>query len=286
MIGKFATASVLSLLILTTILGGLGFAQATPSGESPSSPSSPASTPQQPAAQQPAAQQPAAQQPSSQQPTAQPSSSDQEASEEESSSSRRKAKPHDYKNWSYNVGAGANVDGGTTRTFVRGGGVVGTAGIARNGSKYLGLRADFIFANLPLRDSSLQLAQAGSASSYLFAFTLDPIINVSVTKTYGGYVLFGPGYYHRFGTLNSDTAVPGSSCNAFFDWWGACPTVSLPLSGSFVNSSQNHFGYNVGGGITRKMPSGVEIYAEYRLTHGSGNGTTTDVRPITVGVRW
>jgi len=278
MTGKFATASVLSLLILTTMLGGLGFAQATPSGESPSSP---ASTPQQPVAQQPAAQQPA-----SQQPTAQPSSSDQEASEEESSSSRRKAKPRDYKNWSYNVGAGANVDGGTTRTFVRGGGVVGTAGVARNGSKYLGLRADFIFANLPLRDSSLQLAQAGSASSYLFAFTLDPIINVSVTNTSGGSVLFGPVYAHRFGTLNSDTAVPGSSCNAFFDWWGACPTVSLPLSGSFVNSSQNHFGYNVGGGITRKMPSGVEIYAEYRLTHGSGNGTTTDVRPITVGVRW
>ena len=31
------------------------------------------------------------------------------------------------------------------------------------------------------------------------------------------------------------------------------------------------------------MPSGVEIYAEYRLTHGSANGTTTDMRPITIG---
>ena len=52
------------------------------------------------------------------------------------------------------------------------------------------------------------------------------------------------------------------------------------------NSSQNSFGYNMGAGITRKMPSGVEIYAEYRFTHGSTNGITTDVRPITVGVRW
>ncbi|MGA9391700.1 MAG: outer membrane beta-barrel protein [Candidatus Sulfotelmatobacter sp.] len=282
MIGKFATASVLLLLILTTMLGGRGFAQATPSGESPSSP---APAPQQPPAQQPATQPPAGQQPATQQPAAPPTAGEQEATEEETSSSRRK-KPHDYKNWSYNVGAGANIDGGTTHTFVRGGGVVGNAGVARNGNKYLGLRADFIFANLPLRDSSLQLAQAGSASSYLFALTLDPIINVPVTKTFGGYVLFGPGYYHRFGTLNSDTAIPGSSCNAFFDWWGACPNVSLPLSGSFVNSSQNQFGYNVGAGITRKMPSGVEIYAEYRLAHGTGNGTTTDVRPITVGVRW
>jgi len=266
MIGKFATASALTLLVLTILLGAQGLAQTTPAGQSPAAPA--------PVAQSPAAQPPAAQQPSS----------DQEPAEE--SSSRRRAKPHDYKNWSYNVGAGANVDSGTTKTFVRGGGFDATAGVARNANKYLGLRADFIFADLPLRDSSLRLAQAGSASSYLFALTLDPIINIPVTKLYGGYLLFGPGFYHRSGTLSSDTAVPGSSCNAFFTWWGACPSVSLPLSGSFVNSSQNEFGYNIGGGITRKMPSGVEIYAEYRLTHGSHNGITTDTRPITIGVRW
>jgi len=266
MIGKFA--SVLPLLILTILLGGQGFAQATPSGQSPTSA---APAPQEPAAQQPAAQQP---------------SGDQEPAEEESSS-RRKAKPRDYKNWSYNVGLGANLDSGTTRTFVRGGGGVATAGVARNANKYFGLRADFIFADLPLRDSTLVLAQAGSAYSYLFALTLDPVINIPVTKLYGGYILFGPGYYHRFGALSSDTAVPGSGCNAFYEWWvGTCPNVSLPLSGDFVNSSQNHFGYNIGVGITRKMPSGVELYAEYRLTHGSGNGTTTDARPITIGVRW
>ena len=46
-------------------------------------------------------------------------------------------------------------------------------------------------------------------------------------------------------------------------------TTSIPLSGSFVNSSLNQFGYNVGAGVTRKMPSGVEIYVEFRLMHGS-----------------
>ena len=86
--------------------------------------------------------------------------------------------------------------------------------------------------------------------------------------------------------MSSDTTVPGSGCNPFWIWWGSCTNASLPLSGDFVDSSQNQFGYNVGGGVTRKMPSGVEIYAEYRLIHGSGNGTTTDVRPITIGVRW
>jgi opacity protein-like surface antigen len=273
MTGKFATASALRLLVLTSVLAGYAFAQAPVTGETPPTTPATAPAPQQPAAQPPAAQQPA---------TAQ-SASDQEVSNEES---LRRKKPKDYKNWNYNVGFGANLDSGTTKDFVRGGGGVATAGVARNANKFLGLRADFIFADLPLRDSSLQLAQAGSASSYYFALTLDPVINIPVTKLWGGYILFGPGFYHRMGHLNDDTAVPGSFCNSFFEWWNACGNAAISLSGDFVTSSQNEFGYDIGGGVTRKVPSGAEIYLEYRLTHGSANGTTTDVRPITLGVRW
>jgi len=262
-----ATASLLTLLVLTLLLGAQGLAQTTPTGQAPAATA--------PAAQTPTAQQPPAQQPAS----------GQEPADEESTS-RRKPKPRDYKNWTFNVGAGANVDSGTTKTWVRGGGVVGAAGVARNANKYLGLRADFFYANLPLRDSTLRLAQATGATSYALAVTLDPIINIPVTKLYSGYVLIGPGFYHRSGSLNGDTAVPGSACNPFWTWWGACPNVSIPLSGSFVNSSQNQFGYNFGAGVARKFPSGVEIYAEYRFMHGTHNGITTDFRPITLGLRW
>jgi opacity protein-like surface antigen len=265
MIGKFASA--LALLSVAILLVPQAFSQAAPATPPPAEQPSPA---QPPAAQQPAST---------------PASTDQESTDE-ISSSRRRVKPKDFKSWQYNVGAGANIDSGTTKTFVRGGGIVGTAGVARNATKYLGLRGDFIFADLPLRQSTLALAQAGSANSYLFAFTVDPVINIPASKLWGGYLVFGPGFYRRTGTLNNDNAIPGSTCNQFFEWWGVCPNVSLPLSGSFINSSQNQFGYNIGGGITRKMPSGVELYAEYRLNHGSANHTTTDVRPITIGFRW
>lgn len=266
MIGKFATVSALTLTLVAILLAGQTFAQTTPAEPAPAAP------PQSPTR--------ATQPPPDQQPT-----SGQEPAGEVSSS-RRKARPHDYKNWNFNVGAGANVDSGDTKTYVRGGGVVATVGAARNANKYLGLRADFIYANLPLRDSTLRLAQATGATTYVLAATLDPIINFPVTKLYSGYVLFGAGFYHRSGSLDSDTTVPGSACNGFWKWWGACSNFSVPLNGSFTDSSQNEFGYNFGGGITRKMPSGVEIYAEYRFTHGTHSGITTDFRPITVGVRW
>jgi hypothetical protein len=274
MMGKFAsvtaTASVLALQVLIILLGapGLGFAQTAPAGQTPATPA--------PAAQQPAAPAPAAQKPDSSQEPA-----------DEQSTVRRK-RPKDYKNWTYNVGAGANLDSGATRTWVRQGGFVGAAGVARNVDKYLGLRADFIFANLPLRDSTQNLAQATGATTHAYAVTLDPIINLPVTKEYGGYVLLGASFLHRSGSLDGSTTVPGSPCNGFWKWWGACQTsnFSIPLSGNFVNSSLNQFGYDVGLGVTRKMPSGVEIYGEFRLMHGSHNGITTDYRPITIGFRW
>lgn len=277
MIRRFATASVLLLLVLvglalTGILSPRAVAQSSPADQTPAPvPAPPTTDAQQPSASTPNAQQPA--------------QKEEEASVDEGIARRRKA--HNYKNWNYNVGAGANVDSGSTKSFVRGGGIGGTIGVARNASKYLGLRADGFYEDLPLKQSSLSLAGATSATSYLLAATLGPVINIPVSSTFGGYLVFGAGFYHRAGSLGSETTLPGSGCTPFWTWWqGTCFNGSLPLNGNFVNTSQNQFGYDIGAGVTRKMPSGVEIYAEFRLMHGSNNGTTTDVRPITVGVRW
>jgi opacity protein-like surface antigen len=276
MIRKFAAVPgfrVALTLILVTILAGATtvHAQQTPT--------------QQPPAQQPPAQQPSAQpQPDNQQSSNQPSST-QEASPEDVGPTR-KVKVKDYKNWTFNAGGGASLTNGTTRTFVRGGGGVVAAGAARNYDKYFGFRLDFQWDNLPLRNSALALAQAPGATSHVYSFMLDPIINIQATKSWGGYLLAGPSFYHRSGKLDSSTAIPGSACDTFFTWWGTCFNASLPLSGKFLSSSQNEFGENFGGGVTRKIRPNMEIYAEFRYLHGKHSGITTDLRPITVGVRW
>jgi opacity protein-like surface antigen len=267
MIRKFATVpGFVPALILVTILAGAPtvHAQQTPA--------------QPPAEPQPPAQQPPAQQPADQ-------SSSQEASPEEATP-KRKTKPHDYNNWTFNVGGGASLTNGVTTKYVRGGGAIAAAGVARNFSKYLGFRADFQWDNLPLRNSALQLAQAPGATSHVYSFTLDPIINIPVTKVWSGYFVIGPAYYHRSGKLDSSTAVPGSACNAFYAWWGTCFAGSLPLNKSFLSASQNEFGLNFGAGVARKITSKFELYGEFRYLHGTHNGITTDLRPITIGLRW
>lgn len=217
--------------------------------------------------------------------TTQDSSSSQQVAPEDIGKQRR-AKAHNYKNWTFNVGGGANLPSGDTNKFVRGGGGVLAAGVARNYSKYFGLRLDFQFDNLPLRDSALQAAQAPSATSQVYSFNLDPIINIPVTSKWGGYVVFGGGFYHRTGKLDSSSAIPGSACNPFYTWWGSCFNASLPVNGHFLSTSQNEFGYNFGGGVTRKIRANMDFYAEFRWMHGSGGRQATDLRPITIGVRW
>src|SRR5579864_5541624 len=188
---------------------------------------------------------PPAQQPETGQPTdTQQSSSQQTASEEIGPVHKPKVK--DYKNWSFNVGGGGSLTNGDTGHFVRGGGGIAAAGVARNYSKYFGLRLDFQFDNLPLRASALQAAQAPGATSHVYSFALDPIINIPVTKVWGGYIVAGGSFFHRSGKLDSSTAIPGSGCNAFFTWWGNCYNASLPVNRNFLSASQNQWGENFG----------------------------------------
>jgi opacity protein-like surface antigen len=264
MIRKCATGSAVPRLVLMIILAAAAALHA-----------------QQVPAQAPAEPQPQTQE---QQPANQQSSS-QEASPEEIERPTKK-KANEYNKWTFNVGGGASLTNGTTRKFVRGGGGVGAAGAARNYSKYFGVRLDFQFDNLPLRASALQAAQASGATDHVYSLTLDPVINIPVSKNWGGYIVFGPAFYHRSGKLDSSSAIPGSACNPFFIWWGHCFNGSLPINGQFLHSSQNEFGYNFGGAITRKIRPNMDLYVEFRYLHGKHNNITTDLRPITIGIRW
>lgn len=267
----FSVSSIVQSFCLLAILAAS--ATAFPQTTDQQNSGQPASTQQQPPQSQ------SAQQPSTSQ------SGNEEATAEEATP-RHKIKPKEYKNWNFNAEAGANVDSGQTKKFVRGGGATFGAGVARNYSKYFGFRLDVQYDDLPLRNTAFQLAQAPSGNNHVYTVMLDPIINIPATRLWSGYVVFGPSYLYRSGKLDSSTATPGEVCNAFYAWWGRCYAGSLPFGIDFLRSSQNEFGYNVGGGVARKVYKNIEVFADFRIVHGDHNNVTTDVRPITMGLRW
>jgi opacity protein-like surface antigen len=282
MTGKFAAVpvirTVLGLMFLMTIQSGVARAQQTQAPAASSS-SDQSASPQSPAQDQQA-------QPQSTQPPANPPSGSEEANPQEIPVSQRRAKPPEFKKWNYNVGGGGGLYSGTTKLFVRGGGGIAAAGVARNYSKYVGFRLDVQWDNLPLNATALQEAQAPGGHSYVYSAMLNPIFSIPVSKLWSGYVLVGPAYFHRSGKLDSSNAQPGSACNGFFSWWGRCFAGTIPVNGDFLKASQNEFGYDVGAGVARKLTPRIEIYGEFRYMHGTHLKVTTDVRPITVGVRW
>lgn len=283
MIRKFATIPGFSIVQSAVLMITLAGVAAVHTQQAQAQQTEPQQTqPQQPATDQSQTQQQPAQ--TQQQPAAQQPAAQEEPSTEQLGT--HKKKPKDYNNWTFNVGGGASLTSGTTGKYVRGGGLLAAAGVTRNVNKYFGLRLDFQFDNLPLKDSALQAAQAPGANSHVYALNLGPIINVPVNRDWGGYIIGGAAFFHRSGKLDSSTALPGSACNGFFTWWGHCFAGSLPISGDFLHSSLNEFGGYFGAGITRKVTANVEIYGEFRFEHGSRDKITTDYRPISVGVRW
>ena len=237
-----------------------------------------------------AQQTPAQQPPPAQQPQSQPDnqqSSSQEASNEDITRPA-KVKVKDFTNWTYNAGGGASLTNGTTKTFVRSGGGIAAAGVARNAKQVFGLRLDFQFDNLPLRSSALQLAQAPGATSHVYSLGLDPIINIPVTKDWGGYLVFGPSYFHRSGKLDSTSMIPGSACNPFYEWWGTCFAGSLPIGGGFRNASENQLATRFAVAASRaKLPrrlisTPIPLPARQPRRHSP----LPDLRPITIGLRW
>lgn len=218
--------------------------------------------------------------------TQQPDSPQPSVQETEPEVIKPRAKPHLFDKWTFNLGAGASLFTGTTQQFSRGGGGVGAFGVARNYSPYFGLRLDFQFDNLPLKSTALEAAQAPGGTNHVYTLMGDLLFNLPVTRLWTGYFIGGGTFFHRDGKLDSSQALPGSACNSFYTWWGTCYAGSLPLNGNFLRETQIEWGENFGLGIARKITPKIEIYGEFRLLHGSRNNLTTDLRPITVGVRW
>ena len=227
------------------------------------------------------------QQPQSKPPQAQQQpDSNQEATVEESTP-ERKAKANQYKKWVYNVGGGAGLTSGNTKNFVRSGGGIAAAGVARNGSKYLGIRFDFQFDNLPLKQSALQAAQATGANSHVYTFMLDPIINIPASTNWGGYILGGPALL-CIARANSilRPRFPVRPATVFSYGGAIASTIACRSMGSSSTPARTNLARNFGGGITRKIRPNMDLYVEFRFLHGKHNDISTDLRPITIGVRW
>jgi opacity protein-like surface antigen len=86
-------------------------------------------------------------------------------------------------------------------------------------------------------------------------------------------------------TANAIFALPASGFTPYVIGGGGLyrPGASSTFG---TTSSENHFGFNVGGGVKLPLSSSFETFIEARYNYVSVNGGNLSFIPVTVGIMW
>ena len=77
----------------------------------------------------------------------------------------------------------------------------------------------------------------------------------------------------------------GVICTPYWSWWFGCVLGSVNIVTG--TTASNAFGENIGGGLTYRLGEGrIKLYAEARYHHASYNRVSTNILPLTFGIRW
>jgi hypothetical protein len=105
---------------------------------------------------------------------------------------------------------------------------------------------------------------------------------------FGYYVIGGGGWYYRHAKLQNYNPVSGTVCGTYWDWWGfACVGGYVPTDNVLATHGVSSGGVNAGVGFTiRVVDPGLKFYLEARYHYAPSNRISTQVIPVTFGVRW
>ena len=117
------------------------------------------------------------------------------------------------------------------------------------------------------------------------------IVRSNQDAAVGGYVLGGPGVYHRIVQLTTPSVGLATVCDPY---WYVCFPVAVPVDQIVGDRSSTDFGFDVGGGLTlgRAAKFFVEMRYHYvwgpeiTLPDGSAFKANAQYFPITFGFRF
>jgi opacity protein-like surface antigen len=191
------------------------------------------------------------------------------------------AHTQDYSKFLFNVGGGIGFPLGNLSNFVNDGGNFVIGG-GYGFMKHVGVDTEFMWHDLPINDATKAHLQTPGASARQYSWTFNPIVHAQIGDRFGVYGIGGIGWYHRSG----ETTTPGVGviCDPYWSWWYGCTLGSVNIiTGS---RSSNSFGENIGGGATIRLGGGhVNFYTEIRYHHAGYSRVSTNLLPLTFGIR-
>jgi len=182
------------------------------------------------------------------------------------------------------AGGGFNAPIGNDQPFITWGGNF-TIGGGYKFSKRVSLLAEYQFMDDKLPGGLISDAGAQGGHAHIWSFTLDPVIDLMPNRRNSVYVTGGGGFYRKVTSFTDPEEV--EECYYFCGIGYENVVVS--------HFSSNQGGVNFGVGVTHKLgsDSNMKAFAEVRYVWlntpgiGTQNGLgTTELLPVTLGVRW
>jgi len=182
----------------------------------------------------------------------------------------------------------------------------GTIGVTINANPKLGFLVDYTYHHMngpektilvspgPVGVGSPQLIQS---NHQMHVGTFDVVYKMQNHDTgLGGYVLAGPGVYHRIVQLTSPAVGYTTVCDPY---WYVCYPAAVSVDNILGDRSSTDMGINFGGGITFGHEAKFYIEMRYAYVFGktitpnvsttacpNGCSTSASYIPLTFGVRW
>lgn len=143
---------------------------------------------------------------------------------------------------------------------------------------HAGIVGEFDFNDMGINSTTLSNVGYPGGSTYVYDFTVDPILRLNPNGRVGFYLIGGPGVYHR--TVDYTVPAGFTGFNPFFG--------NFYVPGNEVVSSYGttKLGVNGGAGVNFRLGSGRgKFFAEARYNQMYTYHPTSFI-PVTFGFRW
>lgn len=198
------------------------------------------------------------------------------------------AAAQNFNRFTFNVGGGFGVGLGDAGKFTDKS-YHGVAGGGLNLSRTFGIKAEYMYYNLALKDSVIrQQFLLPGAHGNLQSATLNGVFDLPSHSRWGIYGMGGAGWYQRTVEEHSQMLQPGTVCQPIWIlWWGiTCVNNLVTTTQTLSSHTVSAAGYNFGGGVNYRFSRHAKLYVEGRYHHANTSGSPTKVFPVTVGLRW
>jgi hypothetical protein len=148
-------------------------------------------------------------------------------------------------------------------------------------TKKFDLMAEYEFDRSGISAAVLQQVGEPGGNVHTWSLTLDPVWNYKTKGAWGGYVVGGGGFYRQLTSFTEPVLAEGLYCSYFY-----CYPYYYTTNAVVSHYSSNQGGLNIGTGVTFGRLEHTRFFAEARYEWLDTPGRSTQLIPVTFGLRW